>query len=136
MRFEPDETLKETLMQVNGKLPSHSYIPNSALEIQARMLAAIGISDVDELFAAIPKDLRSRSQLNIPAAVPFESVPCCLLAGSSLTLIQRQRFGHRPCKPAMAVNYAVSVGLLGEPALKDGPVDCVQLNIIGRCGAR
>jgi hypothetical protein len=38
---------------------------------------------------------------------------------------------HRPYDPAMAVNYAVSVGLLAEFELKDGTVDFVQLNKIG-----
>lgn len=40
---------------------AHPYMPNSAAETKARMLAAVGVTDVDELFEQIPADHLSRT---------------------------------------------------------------------------
>src|SRR5438105_2554137 len=49
--------------------PVHPYIPNSAPEVRAAMLRAIGVSDVEELFRDIPPDLRLQGRLDIPRAL-------------------------------------------------------------------
>ena len=38
--------------------PAYPYIPNSAPRIKREMLEAIGVSDVEELYGAIPERLR------------------------------------------------------------------------------
>jgi glycine dehydrogenase subunit 1 len=45
---------------------SHPYIPNAVPEIKSEMLKRIGISDIEELFQAIPKDLRFKEKLKLP----------------------------------------------------------------------
>ena len=49
----------------------YPYIPNSVPAIKAEMLQAIQASDVDELYASIPDDLRLKRRLNLPE--PFLS---------------------------------------------------------------
>jgi glycine dehydrogenase subunit 1 len=49
----------------------HPYIPNSAPAIRAAMLKEIGVASIDELYAAIPEELRLRRRLNLPE--PFRS---------------------------------------------------------------
>lgn len=49
----------------------YPYIPNSAPAIKARMMAELGISDVEEIYAEIPERLRFKGKLNIPE--PFLS---------------------------------------------------------------
>ena len=49
----------------------YPYIPNSVPAIKAEMLQAIQARDIDELYAAIPDDLRLKRRLNLPE--PFLS---------------------------------------------------------------
>ena len=51
---------------------AHPYIPNSAAEIQEKMLAAIGAESIDQLYETIPDSLRFKGEMNIPAAMPSE----------------------------------------------------------------
>lgn len=44
----------------------HPYIPNAVPEIRAEMLKRIGVTDVEELYQAIPEDLRFRGRLKLP----------------------------------------------------------------------
>jgi glycine dehydrogenase subunit 1 len=50
----------------------HPYIPNSVPEVKARMLAEIGIDDIDTLYEDIPEELRFRGRLNIPEGLTSE----------------------------------------------------------------
>ena len=50
----------------------HPYIPNSEPEIRAEMLREIGLSDVEELFAEIPANLRFKGRLDIPEPILSE----------------------------------------------------------------
>jgi glycine dehydrogenase subunit 1 len=52
---------------------AHPYIPNSAPEVKAEMLAAIGAGSVDELYAAIPERLRFAGALDIEPRVGSEA---------------------------------------------------------------
>ena len=52
---------------------AHPYIPNSAPEVKAEMLAAIGAGSADELYAAIPERLRFAGPLAIEPAVGSEA---------------------------------------------------------------
>jgi glycine dehydrogenase subunit 1 len=52
---------------------AHPYIPNTAAATRAEMLEAIGVEDVDALYAAIPERLRLRRPLDIPPAVTSEA---------------------------------------------------------------
>jgi glycine dehydrogenase subunit 1 len=45
------------------------YIPNTE-EDRARMMAAIGISSIDELFADIPEELKLKMPMNLPESMP------------------------------------------------------------------
>jgi glycine dehydrogenase subunit 1 len=45
---------------------AHPYIPNSAPAARADMLRAIGVESPDELYAAIPPDLRLQRSLDLP----------------------------------------------------------------------
>jgi len=45
---------------------THPYIPNSAPDTRARMLAALGLKDIDELYAEIPERLRFHGSMNLP----------------------------------------------------------------------
>lgn len=53
-------------------ISSHPYIPNSAPGIREAMLAAIGVSSVEEIVAEIPTELRLSRSLDLPAALPGE----------------------------------------------------------------
>ena len=44
----------------------HPYIPNAVPEIKTEMLKRIGVSDIEELFQAIPENLRFKGKLNLP----------------------------------------------------------------------
>lgn len=50
----------------------HPYIPNSVPEVQEEMLRAIGVEDIEELYALVPEELRCRGKLNLPAPLPDE----------------------------------------------------------------
>ncbi|MFF2079716.1 aminomethyl-transferring glycine dehydrogenase subunit GcvPA [Kitasatospora sp. NPDC058162] len=50
---------------------THPYIPNSAPEVRAAMLAEVGAQDVEEFYADIPAELRLHRPLRLPA--PFDS---------------------------------------------------------------
>jgi glycine dehydrogenase subunit 1 len=51
---------------------AHPYIPNSAPEARRKALDAIGVDDVEELYAAIPERLRMREPLELPEAIRSE----------------------------------------------------------------
>ena len=55
-----------------GNESVHPYIPNSVPEVKARMLAEIGIDDIDTLYEDIPENLRFRGKLNIPEGLTSE----------------------------------------------------------------
>ncbi len=55
-----------------GRDRIHPYIPNSVPEVKARMLAEIGVADVDELYDDIPEELRFKGKLNIPEGITSE----------------------------------------------------------------
>lgn len=50
----------------------HPYIPNSAPEVKAEMMKAVGIRDLDELYNVIPEHLRFRGKLDLPEAMMSE----------------------------------------------------------------
>ncbi|HAF70980.1 MAG: Glycine dehydrogenase (Decarboxylating) [Acetothermia bacterium 64_32] len=50
----------------------HPYIPNSVPEVQEEMLRAIGVEDVEELYALVPEELRYSGSLNLPEPCPDE----------------------------------------------------------------
>lgn len=50
---------------------SHPYIPNSASQTQAAMLATIEVESIEDLYASIPEHLRFRGEMNLPG--PLES---------------------------------------------------------------
>ncbi len=49
---------------------NHPYIPNSQPEIKKEMMQEIGIKNIDELYADIPKKYRLKKPLNLPEALP------------------------------------------------------------------
>lgn len=51
----------------------HPYLPNSVPEVKKSMCTAIGIDDVDQLYADIPEELRFRGEMNLPDPFPAES---------------------------------------------------------------
>ena len=51
---------------------AHPYIPNSAPEVQAKMMEEIGIRDIDELYTDIPVSLRFAGKMDIPEPLPCE----------------------------------------------------------------
>jgi len=51
---------------------THPYIPNSAPEVQAKMMEEIGIRDIDELYTDIPSSLRFTGKMDIPEPLPCE----------------------------------------------------------------
>lgn len=55
-----------------GKGFVHPYVPNAAPGPRARMLAALGRKDVEELYAAIPPPLRFKGRLDLPPPLPGE----------------------------------------------------------------
>jgi glycine dehydrogenase subunit 1 len=52
---------------------TYPYIPNSEPEARARMLAAIGASDIEDLYATIPAELRVQGLLDLPEPFLAES---------------------------------------------------------------
>lgn len=52
---------------------AHPYIPNSAPAVKAEMLRAIGVDDVEELYASIPASLRFQGELDLPAPIETEA---------------------------------------------------------------
>ncbi|MGD9535628.1 MAG: aminomethyl-transferring glycine dehydrogenase subunit GcvPA [Alphaproteobacteria bacterium] len=50
----------------------HPYVPNAAAEPRQRLMQAIGISSIDELYAAIPDELRLKGALDLPPPLPAE----------------------------------------------------------------
>ncbi|WP_411719978.1 aminomethyl-transferring glycine dehydrogenase subunit GcvPA [Mycetocola sp.] len=50
----------------------HPYLPNSAPEIKAAMLAAVGAQSIEEFYADIPADLRLNRLLDLPAPLVAE----------------------------------------------------------------
>jgi len=52
---------------------AHPYVPNSSPGARASLLDKIGIKDVEELFADIPRDLRIMGNLELPEPFPGES---------------------------------------------------------------
>ena len=51
---------------------THPYVPNAAPEPRRKLLDAIGVGDVTELYAAIPEALRVKGLLDLPPALPGE----------------------------------------------------------------
>ncbi|MSP82293.1 MAG: aminomethyl-transferring glycine dehydrogenase subunit GcvPA [Alphaproteobacteria bacterium] len=51
---------------------THPYVPNAAPEPRRRLLAAIGVGDIDELYASVPADLRLQGVLDLPPPLPGE----------------------------------------------------------------
>lgn len=47
----------------------HPYIPNTVPEVQEEMLKDIGVDSLDDLFKAIPNELKYNKKLNIPDAL-------------------------------------------------------------------
>ena len=52
--------------------PAYPYIPNSAPRIKREMLDAIGVTDVEELYGAIPERLRVPGLLDLPTPLVSE----------------------------------------------------------------
>jgi glycine dehydrogenase subunit 1 len=50
----------------------HPYIPNSVPEVKAKMLEAVGVKDIEDLYEDIPEHLRFKRELNLPEALPSE----------------------------------------------------------------
>jgi len=50
----------------------HPYIPNSVPEVKAKMLEAIGVKTIEELYEDIPENLRFKRELNLPESLPSE----------------------------------------------------------------
>ena len=50
----------------------HPYIPNTAPESRAAMLAAVGAASVDEFYADVPADLRLDRPLDLPEPLVAE----------------------------------------------------------------
>lgn len=51
---------------------AHPYIPNAAPAVRAEMLATIGVDDIEELYRAIPPQLRLDRELALPPAIESE----------------------------------------------------------------
>lgn len=52
--------------------PANPYIPNSAPDVRRAMLDAIGVKDVEELYASIPQRLRVPGRLHLPEPLRSE----------------------------------------------------------------
>lgn len=52
---------------------AHPYIPNSEPGVKAQMLAEVGASSMDDLYAEIPEHLRFRGKMDIPEAILSEA---------------------------------------------------------------
>ncbi|AWX58943.1 aminomethyl-transferring glycine dehydrogenase subunit GcvPA [Brevibacillus brevis] len=48
---------------------AHPYIPNSAPAVKEKMLAEIGFSSIEDIYADIPGELRLKEKMNIPKAL-------------------------------------------------------------------
>ena len=55
-----------------GSKRVHPYIPNSVPEVKARMLAEVGVDDIETLYEDIPEELRFKGELNIPGGFTSE----------------------------------------------------------------
>ena len=51
---------------------THPYLPNGAPDVQAEMLAAVGVSELDELYDDVPAALRLDRPLDLPPALTAE----------------------------------------------------------------
>ena len=51
---------------------AHPYIPNSAPEIRAEMLAAVGVERVEDLYAAVPREFLLTRPLELPPPLTDE----------------------------------------------------------------
>ena len=68
----------------------HPYIPNTAPESRAAMLAAVGAASVDEFYADVPGSLRLGRPLDLPE--PFAAEQDLAAANSSPpTRVRRTR---------------------------------------------
>ncbi|WP_025846992.1 aminomethyl-transferring glycine dehydrogenase subunit GcvPA [Paenibacillus ehimensis] len=56
-------------MATRKKSTSHPYIPNTVPEVQRAMLDEIGVSDIDELYRMVPKELRLAGPLKVEPAL-------------------------------------------------------------------
>ena len=52
---------------------SEPFIPNSAPEVRDKMLKAIGIAKVDDIYSTIPKAIRLNKPLRLPKPIKSES---------------------------------------------------------------
>ncbi len=52
--------------------PANPYIPNSAPDVRRAMLDALGVKDVEELYASIPQRLRVPGRLHLPEPLRSE----------------------------------------------------------------
>jgi glycine dehydrogenase subunit 1 len=52
---------------------AHPYIPNAAPEVRRRMLAALGLGSIEQLYDGIPAELRLRRRLDLPPPLPAEA---------------------------------------------------------------
>ncbi len=58
---------------MTAKKPVYPYIPNSASNVKAEMLRAVGAASIDELYADIPANLRFKGKLNLPEPLHSEA---------------------------------------------------------------
>jgi glycine cleavage system P protein (glycine dehydrogenase) subunit 1 len=58
-------------MTIKG-FKNHPYIPNSVPQIQAQMLAELGVSSLEELHEEIPESLKLTRNMNLPKALGSE----------------------------------------------------------------
>jgi glycine dehydrogenase subunit 1 len=65
-------TATEVHFVVEPVRTAHPYIPNSAPETRAEMLATIGVDRADDLYDGIPAELELGRPLNLPPALPSE----------------------------------------------------------------
>jgi glycine dehydrogenase subunit 1 len=54
-------------------LKVHPYVPNSAAAVRSRMLDEVGVDSIEELFAAIPAELRMSRPLQMPPPLRAEA---------------------------------------------------------------
>ena len=52
---------------------THPYVPNAAPAPRRRLLDALGLRTIDELYAAVPEALRFKGRLDLPDALPGEA---------------------------------------------------------------
>ncbi|MBO0888339.1 aminomethyl-transferring glycine dehydrogenase subunit GcvPA [Candidatus Bathyarchaeota archaeon] len=53
---------------------AHPFIPNAAPEIRQKMLASIGVANIEQLFSDIPKDVRLNRPLRVEGFYPEQEV--------------------------------------------------------------